>query len=149
MREPERQQPGGVVRLVAHDVARLLDGRPVVAQAVCLDDERQVGPVEVDEEAVDASVRDGSRQVGASGDRQEAPLQLRPGQAERSPVERRAKDADAGPTDQPFERRPQRLGIDQVAPVGFTDRSLEPVPRELQRKVDVAQASSRRAPRAE
>jgi hypothetical protein len=42
-----------VTRLIASSVTRLGGGRPVVAQAIRLDDEAQVGPIEVDLEAID------------------------------------------------------------------------------------------------
>jgi hypothetical protein len=44
---------GGGVGLVAEPVPRLLSGRAVIAQAVGLDDEPKVRPVEVDFEFVD------------------------------------------------------------------------------------------------
>src|SRR3954447_5083316 len=55
--EPERDETGCGVDLVAQPVARLLGGRAVVAEAIRLDDQAQVGPVEVDLEAVHIHLR--------------------------------------------------------------------------------------------
>ncbi len=51
MREAQRGKARGAVALVAQPVARLLGGGAVVAQAVRLDDEPKLWPVEVDFEA--------------------------------------------------------------------------------------------------
>jgi hypothetical protein len=50
--EPQRREAGGDVRLVSEAVSSLLGGGAVVTQAVGLDYEPDVGPVEVDLEAV-------------------------------------------------------------------------------------------------
>jgi hypothetical protein len=48
MAEAEWHQTSGDMRLVATIVRRLLGRRPVIAKAIGLDDEAQVGPVEID-----------------------------------------------------------------------------------------------------
>jgi hypothetical protein len=48
MAEAEWHQTSGDMRPVATIVRRLLGRRPVIAKAVGLDDEAQVGPVEID-----------------------------------------------------------------------------------------------------
>ena len=51
VREPQRRQSGRGVRLIAPAVVALLRRRAVVAQTVGLDDESELGPVEVDAES--------------------------------------------------------------------------------------------------
>ena len=53
--EAQRGEAGGGVDLVASPVAGLLGGSTVITQPVGLDDEAQLGPVEVDAKAVDDS----------------------------------------------------------------------------------------------
>ena len=64
------------MRMVAAVVARLLGGSAVVAEPVGLDDETEVGPVEVDFESVEAHSGDRQRQVGVAQQSQEAALEL-------------------------------------------------------------------------
>ena len=59
--EAQRGQPGGGVSLVAPPVAHLLGDRAVVAQAVGLDHESKLGPVEVDLETVQPGAGVGQR----------------------------------------------------------------------------------------
>jgi len=73
--------------LVAKPVFRLLGGGAVVAQAVGLDDQAEVGPVEVDVESVELDLRLGLGQADAAADRPEALLELRVGERERAEVE--------------------------------------------------------------
>ena len=94
--EAQRRQPGGGVRLVAHAIACLLGGGAVVAQAVGLDHQAEVGPEEVDLEPVQALARQRQRQAGLLDQRQEAPLELGVGEAEGAPVEQRPQPPDPG-----------------------------------------------------
>jgi hypothetical protein len=76
MGEAKLGEPGSGVRLVPKAVTRLLRRRSVVAQAVGLDNEAQLGPEEVHPEAVHSLLGQRSRQAGSPRDRDEAPLEL-------------------------------------------------------------------------
>lgn len=52
VREAQRRQASGNVRVVAVMVPGLLLRRPVISKPVRLDDEAQIGPIEVDLEAI-------------------------------------------------------------------------------------------------
>ena len=95
-REAKRRESSGGVRLVPQAVPRLLGRRAVIAQAIGLDHQAEVGPVEVDLEAIDAAgLR--LRESGPPGEWQEASLELRVGEHERPPVERLAHRGHARP----------------------------------------------------
>jgi hypothetical protein len=64
VREPQWRDAARGVGLVADPVSGLLSGRAVVAQAVGLDDEAEVGPPEVDLEAVDVGAGRRLREPG-------------------------------------------------------------------------------------
>ena len=74
--ETERRQAGGDVGLVSHAIALLLSGRTVISQAVGLDDEAQIRPVEVDLEAVQPDPGLRQPQARPPGDPQEEALEL-------------------------------------------------------------------------
>jgi hypothetical protein len=57
-REAQRNEAGCRVRLVAAPVLSLLRRRAVVAEVVSLDDEPELGPVEVDAVAVHVRLRE-------------------------------------------------------------------------------------------
>src|SRR5688572_6609468 len=100
--------------LVADAVACLLRGRTVVTQAVGLDDEAEVGPVEIDLEAIDPRPRQGPGKAGPPREWQEAPLELRVGERERAPVEELPQDRDAWGAAEPRQCCAQRLRINEV-----------------------------------
>jgi len=62
----------------------------VVAQAVGLDHEAQVGPIEIDFPAVDDLFAERERESGFGGDRAKEDLQVRVGEAKRPLVEKLA-----------------------------------------------------------
>ena len=126
MGEAQRGEARRGVRLIAAPVTRLLRGRAVVAQAVGLDHEAEVRPVEVDAEAVEPLLGQRRRQARPPGDREKAALELRVGQGEGVAVEQLAQ---GGGATRPGERRAQALRIDEVEPVGLVDRGLELAPR--------------------
>ena len=73
--KPERRQSGGGVRLVAQAVPGLLGRRAMVSQAVGLDDQPEIGPVEIDLVAVESLLRLGSRKTGLADYREEEALE--------------------------------------------------------------------------
>ena len=75
------------MRLVPDSIRRLLGRRAVVAQAVRLDYQTQLGPEEVDPEPVNHALGLRWWQPGSTRDRQEAALELRVGEDERVAVE--------------------------------------------------------------
>jgi hypothetical protein len=76
VREAERREARGYVSLVAKPIACLLGGSAVVAKAICLHDQPELRPVEVDSEAIDMLLSQRGRKPGAGSDRDEPPLQL-------------------------------------------------------------------------
>jgi hypothetical protein len=84
------------VGLIAKPVARLGCRGSVVAEAVRLDDEAEVGPEEVDLEAVHPCFRSWWREASAFCDRPKENLQGRVGQPEGVSVEEAAKTANPG-----------------------------------------------------
>ena len=96
VREAKRGDAGRDVRLVASPVSRLLGGRPVVAQAICLDDEAKLRPIEVDPVAVDDDLSEGFVKPGTTSDWQELLLKLRVCEGEVVAVEKVAQSGDAG-----------------------------------------------------
>jgi hypothetical protein len=62
------------VRLVSQPIGALLRGRSVIAQAVGLHNQAELGPIEVDPVAVDHALRLGLRQTSPAHDRQKAAL---------------------------------------------------------------------------
>jgi hypothetical protein len=88
------------VRLVADEVLRLLGRGAVIAEAVGLHDEAEVGPVEVDFEAVDRCLGVRLRQAGSARDRDEEAFEFRGGEDEGRRVEevaQRLESPSAGP----------------------------------------------------
>jgi hypothetical protein len=70
------------VRLIANAIPRLLAWRPVIAQAIGLDHQAEVGPVEVDPEPVYPRLRPRQSQPRAARDRKKAALELGVGERE-------------------------------------------------------------------
>ena len=122
--EAERGEAGGGVGLEAEGVAGLGRGGAVVAPAVGLDDEAEVGPEEVDLELVDRlwSAASADRRLWRAGGRA---VQLVVGEAEGVLVEHVAKGANARLARVVLEGLAERVGIDHVALVGLVDRPLE------------------------
>jgi hypothetical protein len=125
VREAERHEPGGGVRLIAEAVARLLGRRAVIAKAVRLDDEAELGPVEVGLEPVHDASRLRLRQRCLAHDREEQPFERGVGERERVTVEHLAKDCDPRPAWKVIQGNSQRLGIDEIELVGLVDCGFE------------------------
>jgi hypothetical protein len=123
--EAQRGEAGGCVHLVSEPIPSLLGRRSVITQPVGLDDQAQVGPVEVDAKAVYAALGQRRRQAYAADERQEAPLELAVSQAQGLAIEQRAQRGHPSLPDPAVKRGPQPLGIDEVEPVGFVDGRLE------------------------
>jgi len=83
------------VALEAEGVAGLGGRGAVVAPAIGLDDEAEVGPEEVDLEFVDELFGERGRETGGRGDRAEEEFQLVVGEPKGVLVEDRAEMADA------------------------------------------------------
>ncbi len=94
--EAQGRQTCSLMFLVTPAVAALLVRGAVVTETVGLDNQPQVGPVEVDPIAVDALLSQRLRKVGGARDWQEVALQLGVGEREGGLVEERAEVDDAG-----------------------------------------------------
>jgi hypothetical protein len=119
--EAERAEAGASVRLVALHVGRLLGDRAVVGEAVGLDHEPKLGPVEVDAEATEANLTAGRREAGGAGDRQEAALESGLRATERLCVEDSLQAPDPGARRLAVEGGPQSVGRDQSEMVSLVD----------------------------
>src|SRR5262249_55095037 len=95
MREPEGGQSGGGVRLIPLAIACLLGRSAVVAQTVRLHDQTQVGPEEIDPEAVEANTGLGRRQSEIANQPEKSPLELGIGQAVDLAIKKSRQGADA------------------------------------------------------
>ena len=115
--------------LVAEPVPSLLSGRAVVADAVGLDHQAQVRPVEVDLEAVHPHPGLRRRQPGRARQRQEEALEVGVGEDEREAVEHAPQRRHARPGADPVEGRTELLRVHEVETVGLVDRGLERPPR--------------------
>jgi hypothetical protein len=125
VREPQDRQARRRVGLVAAPIAPLLRRRAVVAQAVRLDDQSQLRPVEVDAIAVEPLLREGWRQPGATRDRKKPALELRVGERECEPIEDVAEERHPGPAGEVIHGDPQRLWIDEVSLVRVVHGTLD------------------------
>src|SRR5436305_11929473 len=96
MGEPERDETSSGVRLVPNQVLRLLGSGAVIGETISLDDQPEIRPVEVDLVSVHPLPGQRHRVAGSDRDRYEEPLELRAGQAEGTPVERRDHARRAG-----------------------------------------------------
>ena len=134
--EAEGSKAGRGMGLVAQPVSRLLSSRSVVAQAVRLHHQPELGPVEVDPEAIDAARRLRRRKSRPARERQKASLELGVRERERSPVEGLPEYGRAGCSSGPDESRTQRLGVSEVEPVCFVDHLLETIARQTRGQVD-------------
>lgn len=134
--EAKRSHPGDCVGAVAFRVSRLGCGRAVVPEAVGLNDQAELGPVEVDLPPVDELFAERGRQPRSGGDRPEEDLEIRVGEPERPSVEDVSEQAHAWLTRILYEKRPQGFRVNQVALVGFVDRPLDPDGTEFAGEVD-------------
>ena len=96
VREAKAGQARRRQRLIAHTVLGLLRGRAVITQAVGLDDEAQVRPIEVDPEATDVGLCAGFGETGTACDGQEVALELRVGESEGPAIEGLRRTATPG-----------------------------------------------------
>jgi hypothetical protein len=128
--------------LIPLAVARLLCGRAVVPQPIGLDDQAELRPVEVHSESIHPLLRQRSGQAGPGDQPEEAALEFRVGEGERSPVEQLAKSRNSGTSAMVFDGCPERFGIDQAEPVRLVDGSLKEGPAHPRAEVD--QGASRR-----
>src|SRR3982751_979211 len=115
--EAQRSEAGRDVGLVTPPVARLLRRGAVIAQAVGLDDQAQVGPVEVDAEAVHSCLRLRLWQARALDNREEAPLEGGLRQRETAAIEEAFDRRGAPAAVHLLDRLAQSLRIDQVEPI--------------------------------
>jgi hypothetical protein len=97
----------------------------VVAPAVGLYDQAEVGPEEIDLEAVDHVFGQRRRQPGRGGEPAEEAFQLVVGEAEGVLVEDVAEKANARLAWVIVEGAAQRVGVDHVELVGLVDRALD------------------------
>jgi len=123
--EAQLGEAGGGVRLVAEPVPSLLGRRAVVAQAVGLDHEAELGPVEVDFELVDDLAGERHRQADPGRERQEAPFELLLGEAKGAPVEDPTQLGDARLADALVERPSELRRVRQVLFVRLVDHPLD------------------------
>jgi len=133
--EAQRNESGCRVGLIAAPVLCLLRGRSVIAEPVGLHDQAELGPVEVDAEAVHVALRQWRGQARTARDRKETALELGVGEGEGVAVEQTAERGDAALSCAPFERRAEAVGIDQVELVGLVGGGLELVRREALREI--------------
>lgn len=102
-RESQAGDARGGVCLVPAPVPGLLGRRAMVSEAVRLDHEGEIGPVEVDLEASHVLPGLGSREPCSERDRQEAPLEVGVGERERTAVEHLTQVRHAVPSAKPFD----------------------------------------------
>ena len=108
----------------------------MVAEAIGLDDEAEVGPEEIDLEVVDWVFAEGCGETGGGGDGTEVDLEVRVGEDEREAIEDPAEGLDAGPPGVVVEGEAKCLRVDQVALVGVVDCPLQGDRAELRRQVE-------------
>lgn len=124
--EAQRRVPRSEMILVATTIARLLGGSAVVAQAIGLDNQPQVGPEEVDAKAAEVLARERHRKPCLLRERQEEPLELGIGEPKRAPVKQLPQPRNAPATPIPLELRAESLRINKIEPIRLIHRPLEP-----------------------
>jgi hypothetical protein len=134
--EAQGREAAGGVGLVAEEVAGLLGGGAVVAHAVGLDHEAEVGPVEVDFEAVDPPFGERLGKAGGEGQRSEEDFELAVGEAEGVAVEHLAEAPHARFARALVEPEAEHLRVDPVEDVGLIDEALQRAVAELRRLVE-------------
>lgn len=143
VREAQGREAGARVSLIAATVHGLLRGRAVIAEAVGLDDEAEIGPVEVHSEAVEADLGLRWWEAGSPSDGDEAALELRVSEEQGGTIEAAAEGRKARPSRHAAQRRPQGLRVDQFELVGFVDRRLELGGREPGCEIDEGEGGAR------
>jgi hypothetical protein len=118
MCEPQADQAGGGVGLVADPVGGLLCRCTVVLKPVRLDDEAQVRPVEVDLEAVEPALGLRPAEPCPQRDRDEQPLELGLGHPKGAPVEDLSQQRRPRPAGVVVEPDPQLRDGDHVQAIG-------------------------------
>jgi len=136
VRETELSKAGSRVGLIAEPIPRLLGGGAVIVETIGLDDQGEVGPVEVDFEVVHPLPGQWNRQASLPGQREEPPFELLLGQPKGPPVEDVAEPGDAGFPLASIERLTQLWRMDEVVLVRLVDRTLDSPPVEAKRLVD-------------
>jgi hypothetical protein len=122
--EAHRGHPGEQVGAVAASVTGLDRGRAVVAEAVGLDDEAQIGKEEVDLEAVQDLFAERHGKACFHCDWAEEDLKIGVREEEGALVEELAQGLHAGLASVVIESGPQRLRVNQVQLVRLVDRAL-------------------------
>ena len=97
----------------------------MVAQAVGLDHQSKVGPVEVDFEAVDHLLGERERKPGLHRDRPEENLEVGVGEAEGALVQQAGKAAALLVPRRGFRVLPQSFRVDEVPLVRLVDGPLD------------------------
>jgi hypothetical protein len=134
--ETEWRESGGEMRLIAKPVMGLLCWGAVIAQPVGLDHKAQLGPKEVDPEAIHMLARERQRKTGLRDKWQKAPLQLRVGETKSAAVEKLSQSRHPRPPGVCVEGDAQGVRTDQVEPVRLVDCALEGSVIEADRKVN-------------
>lgn len=111
--------------LVPADVDRLLGGGAVVGEAVGLDHQTELGPVEVDSVAVHPGLGAGLGQPGSPGNGQEAALELRLRLAEGLVVEQLPQTAEAWATELFVDRGAEAVGWHETEAVRLINRVFD------------------------
>lgn len=122
--EAQWGETGGGVGLEAEGIAGLGRRGAVIAPAIGLDDEAEIGPEEVDLELVDHLFGQRDRKAGGGGNRPEEPFQLVIREPEGVLVEDLAKDPHARLARVVIERPAQCVSVDHVQLVRLVDRPL-------------------------
>jgi hypothetical protein len=117
----------------------------VISEAVRLDHETELGPVEVDFVSVDYLFAAWHRHPGGGRDRPEEDLEIRIGEPEHLSIKHLSQGSYTGLSGEVGQIRSQFLRIDHVALVGIVDGSLERQRTELGSQVD--ESASRRRQR--
>src|SRR5919106_5772815 len=136
MGEPQRGQPRRGVRLIPQAISRLLGGGAVIAEAVRLDHEGELGPEEVDLEPVHVHACLRHWQPGGANDRKEEPLELGVSEHKGPAVQKSPQGGGAWLAPHLLECGSQPLRIDQIELVGFVDRPFQLRRCQLARDVD-------------
>jgi len=104
--ETQVSEPCGGMYLVSNTVPGLLCGRTVIAKAVRLDDQAEIGPVKVDLETIHSGLRLRYAKARAPRDGQEATLELGVREYERGAVKKGPERPNALLALPPIEIRP-------------------------------------------
>ncbi|HEX6781688.1 MAG TPA: hypothetical protein VF125_06605 [Solirubrobacterales bacterium] len=108
----------------------------MVAEAVGLDHQPEVRPVEVDFELVDDLAGERDRKAGLGGKGEKATFELLLGEAKGAPVEDPAERGDTRLAGSLVERVAKFGRVREVVLVRLVDRPLDPPPVEAQGEVD-------------